>query len=749
MAAYKTDWIQRLQRLRETDPSAVEQINARADEIYNEIMAAETAGYETPTAVEAEADPGKFAYSRGGVDKTPGARWLDSGREPRARAHEQALKEYERTIGTMAVADLPEEDPLTGLPEYTPELDPDPSLETEIVAEDERDEYPRAEDTTIVPFKSAEELAQMSQAERIQYRKDRLRSVGAGDRLRDTATGLTDEELAGQIEAQEEGWADKYKDIYRQRPAPKRPTTPIAEAVDQDTPDDLEPLPWDDMKDLENPTLLQRLGRFAGSDKGLSVLSALAKGGQAYMGGRAQSEANRRSGQSQARANLINALSSRAGARGVTEKPTMGKLGTLFGTLADIGGGLRDERTLERERDLKERKLAGDEAARQATEDYRSTALKGQQAERAATAAYRAEKLTIDEAAAEYNREAKEFQRQRLEEERTYRRGKDKQAEMQREATNLSKLADSAAYAGAFDTFDEFVQADPSVRSVYENLDPDNQMFVQGQFANAQNRAKKDGLSNARITAAQEARNVAELAEEWGYRGEAASLDEALAANSELKQLYDSLDTSGRALIMAKFKGGEAKREKELGASAKKLTFRELATSAEIMKTSFDAIEDPSSYWASKFVEGDIEDKPSYITKRLFEEESTYRALRDALSLQLASAFNRGRPSDKDYVVAKELLPVIGDTKGISDAKWEALAYLISMKQQAETAGWRAEENQEFLARIVNFDRGRPSVDFSEAQQFFRGFVPVTDQTGTADPRQGTSTLRNDKSLLE
>ena len=100
-------------------------------------------------------------------------------------------------------------------------------------------------------------------------------------------------------------------------------------------------------------------------------------------------------------------------------------------------------------------------------------------------------------------------------------------------------------------------------------------------------------------------------------------------------------------------------------------------------------------------------------------------------------------------MVAKELLPVIGDTKGISDAKWEALAYLISMKQQAETAGWRAEENQEFLARIVNFDRGRPSVDFSEAQQFFRGFVPVTDQTGTADPGQGTSTLRNDKSLLE
>jgi len=69
------------------------------------------------------------------------------------------------------------------------------------------------------------------------------------------------------------------------------------------------------------------------------------------------------------------------------------------------------------------------------------------------------------------------------------------------------------------------------------------------------------------------------------------------------------------------------------------------------------------------------------------------------------------------------------------------------MKQQAETAGWRAEENQEFLARIVNFDRGRPSVDFSQAQQFFRGFVPVTDQTGTADPGQQRRKLREDSAL--
>ena len=689
MPAYKTDWIQRLKRLRQADPSAVEQINARADEIYNEIMAAETAGYETPTAAEAEADPGKFAYSRGGVDKTPGARWLDSGRDPMARAHEQALKEYERTAGTtdtVAFADLPEEDPLAGLPEYTP--DPEPSLETEIIPEDERDQYPR---------------------------------VATSDRMRD---------------------------VYRQRPAPKRPTTPIAET--QDTPDDVEALPLDraGIAEMENPTMLQRLGRFAGSDKGLSVLSALARGGQAYMGGRAQSEANKRGRESQARANLINALSSRAGARGVTEKPRMGKLGNLFGTLADIGGGLREERTLERERDLKERKFTSEEEARGATDQYRQNVLEGQQADRAATADYRGRQLTIAEEGKKYAQELAKLKRDELKENREYRRGLDTQREMQTQAGNFAKLADAAAYAGLFDTFDEFLEAHPEVRLSYDKMDLDNQAVIEGQFGIGQNRANKDGASSRRLEAVAAAKNVAELAEEWAYSGEAASLEEALTASPELNELYNNLGASGKALILAKFKGGEAKREKDFGASAKKLTFTELVASAEVMKTAFDAIEDPASFWAGKFVEGDVDNKPSFVTKRLFEEESTYRALRDALSLQLASAFNRGKPTDKDYEVAKELLPVIGDTKNISDAKWEALAYLITMKQQAETAGWRAKENQEFLARIVNFDRGTPSVDFSEAQQFFRGFVPVTDKTGTADPGQGQGGLRNDPTLV-
>ena len=544
--------------------------------------------------------------------------------------------------------------------------------------------------------------------------------------------------------------SDRMRDVYRQRPAPKRPTTPIAEAVAQDIPDDVEALPLDQagIAEMEDPTMLQRLGRFAGSDKGLSVLSALAKGGQAYMGGRAQSEANQRGRESQARANLINALSSRAGARGTTEEPKMGKLGNLFGTLANVGGGLREERTLERERDLKERKFTSEEEARGATDQYRQNVLEGQQADRAATVDYRREQLTIAEEGKEYARELAELKRDELKENRDYRRGLDAQSEMQRQAGNFAKLADAAAYAGLFDTFDEFLEAHPEVRLSYDKMDLDNQAVIEGQFGLGQNRAKKDGASSRRLEAVAAAKNIAELAEEWGYGGEAASIEEAFTANPELNELYNSLGASGKALILAKFKGGEARREKDFGVSAKKLTFTELVASAEIMKTAYDAIDDPSAYWAAQFVEGDVDNKPSYVTKRLFEEESTYRALRDALSLQLASAFNRGKPTDKDYEVAKELLPVIGDTKNISDAKWDALRYLIRMKQQAETAGWRAEENQEFISRIISFDNKKPVVNFGEAQTFFRGFVPVADKTGTADPGQRQGGLRNDPSLV-
>jgi|10_taG_2_1085330.scaffolds.fasta_scaffold01039_9 uncharacterized protein YuzE len=54
-------------------------------------------------------------------------------------------------------------------------------------------------DMQMPKFIPAEELAKMTQAERIQYRQDRLRAAGAGGDLKDTITGQTDDQLTARI----------------------------------------------------------------------------------------------------------------------------------------------------------------------------------------------------------------------------------------------------------------------------------------------------------------------------------------------------------------------------------------------------------------------------------------------------------------------------------------------------------------------------------------------------------------------
>ncbi len=576
MPAYSTDWIKRLNKLRETDPEAAREIEKRADQIYN--------------------DPEYDVYSRGGVAKTQGARYKDAGRDSRARAMEQAFSEYERMAGATQpepeswTADLPEEDPLAGLPETG------------------------APDTGIVPFKSAEELAQMSEAERVQYRKDRLRSVGAGDRLQDTPTGLTDEELAESI-------------------SPERPTEPyvIAEDTTEDQPDDVElsPFAMEDIKDLEDPTLLQRLGRFAGSDKGLAVLQALAKGGQAYMGGRAQSEANERMRQSQARANLINALSSRAGARGTVEKPRMGKLGTLFGTLADIGGGLREERTAERKREQEQEEF-------EALRDYRQESLDVQRA------GQEARTLT----------EERRIERQEA---------RDQLSAMKSGANAMSKTIASGIASGQYKSLEDFFAADESARAEYE-------------------------------------------------------------------QLPDFL----KLVVRSGFSKGLADREKRLGA-AKGGDFQELKAASEILKDAWSVIENPSSFAKGAFAQWFDDD--SLLLSRFMPGAAFYRAEAGGLGISLASAFNKGRPSDADARAVARLLPKVGEPEEVVRAKFAALDRLILLKQLAETNQWTGREDQGNILttnKILTFDKsGMPNIDIPTAQSIFgqEGVVEGEEQS--------------------
>ena len=385
----------------------------------------------------------------------------------------------------------------------------------------------------------------------------------------------------------------------------------------------------EDIKDLEDPTLLQRLGRFAGSDKGLAVLQALAKGGQAYMGGRAQSEANQQMRQSQARANLINALSSRAGARGTVEKPRMGKLGTLFGTLADIGGGLREERTAERKREQEQEEF-------EALRDYRQESLDVQRA------GQEARTLT----------EERRIERQEA---------RDQLSAMKSGANAMSKTIASGIASGQYKSLEDFFAADESARAEYE-------------------------------------------------------------------QLPDFL----KLVVRSGFSKGLADREKRLGA-AKGGDFQELKAASEILKDAWSVIENPSSFAKGAFAQWFDDD--SLLLSRFMPGAAFYRAEAGGLGISLASAFNKGRPSDADARAVARLLPKVGEPEEVVRAKFAALDRLILLKQLAETNQWTGREDQGNILttnKILTFDKsGMPNIDIPTAQSIFgqEGVVEGEEQS--------------------
>jgi len=125
--------------------------------------------------------------------------------------------------------------------------------------------------------------------------------------------------------------------------------------VELDAPEpDLTPLTSAEPEPVGKVPLKQRaiheLTRDQG-DLGFRLLQTLGNVGGAVAGGRAIQDANRQDQSSQARANLINALSSRAVARGTRTQPSLGLLGQLSSGLAGIGEAGQQHGKLRRARD--------------------------------------------------------------------------------------------------------------------------------------------------------------------------------------------------------------------------------------------------------------------------------------------------------------------------------------------------------------------------------------------------------------
>jgi hypothetical protein len=162
---------------------------------------------------------------------------------------------------------------------------------------------------------------------------------------------------------------------------------------------------------------------------GPAIMQALGAGGESYFDSRAVGKANKANRRSQARANLINALSRGGGARGAQVAPEKGVGSALFKSLSGLGKGLEVQREAQetneyrrKQQELAERRLSRGEA--------------------------RAEKLE-----------------------------KTKQAETQlkeykREADVLMGVIESAATSGALNSknFEQWLSSSPSVAKIYNNL---------------------------------------------------------------------------------------------------------------------------------------------------------------------------------------------------------------------------------------------------------------------------------------
>ena len=109
-----------------------------------------------------------------------------------------------------------------------------------------------------------------------------------------------------------------------------------------------------------------------------SILQAIGLGGASYFDNKAIGEANKRNRRSQARSNLINALSRGSGARASVSEPKTGVGSALFKSLAGLGKGVEARREAQetneyrrKQQELAERRLVRDEARAERSEKAR------------------------------------------------------------------------------------------------------------------------------------------------------------------------------------------------------------------------------------------------------------------------------------------------------------------------------------------------------------------------------------------
>ena len=219
---------------------------------------------------------------------------------------------------------------------------------------------------------------------------------------------------------------------------------------------------------------------------------------------------------------------------------------------------------------------------------------------------------------------------------------------------------------------------------------------------------------------------------------------EQIAASPAIAQLFAQLPDSHKPLALSGLALGLSTRE----TPPEPL---EMKSMVQTMRDLYDAMEDPNSWLGAagykrleslgELLYGTEGDFSSILVSQVFPAEVVFQNVRNANTLRLASAFNKGRPSDKDADLVKQLMPQFGLSEAVNEGRFAVLEQMVSLSEKMSEIGFdpvAAGYGEHFLtnsgAVIVGKD-GVPKLDVAKLRKIF-GTEPTETATTTSTGQQ-------------
>ena len=617
MAAYDSRYnpfIRQLEKLRKSNPSLVARIENRADEIYENYSEDETYRKDRLTSRARAMEQAVKEY----VDRSNTFRGIDKrlGTTPEVADRELGMvrdtpdasaainRRKERLLGVAPNANLQ----MTPTNKTNRELAEDQAVSALEIYEDEQkrksiEEQLNSLESAITPvFSSTSSMSGNKVVASVEEDEDTA-IIDEEDEEDDVYGSLSLNQI---IEGVDTPSKDEDVDNIIVDSDPTEESIVIEEDEEEVTDEDVNDIVSElntiergrasdaDTSASEPPTgMLATLSEYAPS-----ILQAIGLGGASYFDNKAIGEANKRNRRSQARSNLINALSRGSGARASVSEPKTGVGSALFKSLAGLGKGVETRREAQetneyrrKQQELAERRLGRDEA----------------RAERSEKAKQEVNKLKQDKESFDIL------------------------------LSSLTSRADKQQVTSK--TIDQLIRNDPSFAENFNSMSPKYQTLL---------RTSAGGLA---------------YEYEKGDAGQLSGLVSLLEDNWNAITKPSSILT-GLAFSALDFIGGDEKRA----------------------------------------------------LSRLMPESSAYASLAKGFTVNIAKAFNGGRPSDADARAVSFLIPIVGEGEEAVAYKFRNLRKLSDLALEAEGKLPRTPDGEEgFIEKhqgeIFKVENGKVVVD--------------------------------------